>query len=82
MNTTVREIERRFDARAPLGYYKDMHFKHIPLILAGIAAVTFIVGYVLISRQLGTVKETQTMMGKSVVTPIIPRVSETASAAQ
>lgn len=64
-------------------YYIYMHFKHITLILAVIVAVTFIVGYVLISRQLGTVKkETQTMMGKSVVTPIIPRVSETASAAQ
>ena len=66
-----------------LRYYKTMPFKHIPLILAGIAAVTFIVGYVLISRQLGSVrKETQTMMGKSVVTPIIPRASETASTAQ
>lgn len=60
-----------------------MQIKHIPLILAVVAAVAFIVGYVLISRQLGGVKkEAQTMMGKSVVTPIIPRVSETASAAQ
>lgn len=60
-----------------------MHLKHVPLILAVIAAGAFIVGYVLISRELGSVKkDAQTMMGKSVVTPIIPRVSETASAAQ
>lgn len=59
-----------------------MHLKHVPLILAVIAAGTFIVGYVIISRQLGEVrKDAQTMMGKSVVTPIIPRASETASAA-